>query len=71
MSIFFLEQIPLVEHVIVAYPWNKTTNTPEVAGIPPDVLIMAEFESIRIQPSEMKASRTGEFMETLKEASDD
>ena len=69
-SIFFLEQIPLIEYVAVAYSWNKTSNTHEVTGIQPDVLIMAEFESMRIQPHEMTASITGEFTQTLRKELD-
>lgn len=71
MSIFFLEQIPLVEHVTVLYPWNKTSDTPEVTGIPPDILVMAEFESMRIQLREMTASITGEFTQTLRKELDE
>jgi len=71
VSVFYLEQIPLVEHVTIAYPWNKTSDTPEVTGIPPDVLIMAEFESMRIQLREMKASITGQFAQTLRKELDD
>ncbi len=61
--VFFLEQIPLVEHVTIAYPWNKTSDTPEFTGIPPDLLIMAEFESMRIQLCEMKSSITANLRE--------
>ena len=53
------------------YPWNKTSDTPEVTGIPPDILVMAEFESMRIQLREMTASITGEFTQTLRKELDD
>ncbi len=70
-SVFFLEKIPLAEHVTIAYPWNKTSDTPEVTGIPPDVLLMAEFESMRIQLREMRASIACEFAQTLRKELDD
>ena len=46
-NIFIIETIPHSEYITVRYPWNKTADTPEITGIPPDILILAEFESVR------------------------
>jgi hypothetical protein len=46
VSVFLLDDIPLANYAKVAYPWNKTSSTPEITGIPPDVLILAEFEDM-------------------------
>ena len=35
------------EVVRVAYPWNKTEDTPPFTGIPPHILILAELEELK------------------------
>ncbi len=47
-SIFMLETIPLQDRVTVKYPWNSTVDTPDFTGIPPDILIFANFESMTL-----------------------
>jgi hypothetical protein len=67
---FLLDDIPLATYVKVAYPWNKTTSTPEITGIPPDVLILAEFEDMQNQFHDMQISITTHFEKTLKRGLD-
>jgi hypothetical protein len=55
----------------VAYPWNKTSSTPEITGIPPDVLILAKFEDMQNQFHDMQISITTHFEKTLKRELDD
>ena len=54
-SLFMLEQVPFSKYVCTRYPWNKTSDTPIITGIPPDVLILAEFESLRNKLDDMKS----------------
>ncbi len=42
-SIFMVKRPPLLDFLEIKYPWNKTRSTPEITGIPPDVLVLAEF----------------------------
>ena len=35
------------EVVRVAYPWNKTEDTPPFTGVPPHILILAELEELK------------------------
>jgi hypothetical protein len=65
-SIFLLEKAPLAQHLTVKYPWNKTNDTPELTGIPPDILIMSEFEMMKQCMENMKISIESSFDTTLK-----
>ncbi len=71
VSVFLLDDIPLANYVKVVYPWNKTGCTPEITGIPPDVLILAEFEDMQNQFCDMQISITIHFEKTLKRELDD
>ena len=70
-SIFMLETAPFADYVTSKYPWDKTSDTPEITGIPPDVLVLAEFESMRTKMDEMKISIGSDFEKTLKKELDD
>ena len=65
-SIFFLEKTPLLDFITVKYPWNKTSETPEITGIPPDVLILAKFESLTQQLEEMRLSMEANYEIVLR-----
>ena len=43
ISIFLTETIPLANFATTKYPWNKTRATPEMTGIPADMLLMAKM----------------------------
>ena len=66
-SIFLLERAPpLDEYITVKYPWNKTSDTPELTSIPPDVLIMSEFEMMKEYMANMRISLEASFDTALK-----
>ena len=54
-SIFLTETIPLANFVTIKYPWNKTSTTPEMTGIPADVLLMAKMEDMKVIISDLKS----------------
>ena len=62
---FLQDKIPHSEHVTIMYPWNKTADTPEITGIPPDVLILSEFEDMRQHFRLLEQSMKTHFTETL------
>jgi len=71
LSTFMLETAPHSDCVTQKYPWNKTSATPELTGIPPDVLVLSEFESMRQQLADMKSSIKTDFENTLKSELDE
>ena len=70
-SIFMIESSSLGEYVTVKYPWNKTDDTPEISGIPPDVLVLAEFEGMKNQLKEMQSSMESNFQTMVRRELDD
>ena len=65
-SVFMIETAPHTQHLTVKYPWNKTIDTPELTGIPPDILIMSEFEMMKQCMQNMKISLETSFDTSLK-----
>ena len=61
-----IETAPHTQHLTVKYPWNKTIDTPELTGIPPDILIMSEFEMMKQCMQNMKISLETSFDTSLK-----
>ena len=45
---YFDRKIPLANFVTTIYPWNKTSTTAEMTGIPADVLFMAKTEDMKV-----------------------
>ena len=45
-SVFWTDDIPFPEKVVVKYPWDATSETPEITGIPPNIVLLAEMESL-------------------------
>ena len=46
-SIFLTETIPLANFVTTKYPWNNTRATPEMTGIPDDMLLMDKMGDMK------------------------
>ena len=44
-----IDDMPFPEKVVVKYPWNATSNTPEITGIPPDIVLLAEMETLQLK----------------------
>ena len=64
-SIFLKETIPLANFLTTKYPWNKTSATPEMTGIPADVILMAKMEDMKVIISDLKSSLEKSFKTTL------
>jgi len=66
-SLLFIEidDIPLADCVCVKHPWSKTDDTPRFTGIPADIMIMAEFESLKEKMKEMSCDIQKGFESTL------
>ena len=64
MSMFLTETIPLANFVTTKYPWIKTSATPEMTGIPSDVILMAKMEDMKVIISYLKYSLETSFNTT-------
>ena len=70
-SIFLIETIPLANFVTTKYPWNKKSATPEMTGIPDDVILMTEIEYTKVIISDLKYLLETRFKTTLSRDLDD
>ena len=64
-SICLTEKIPFSNFVTTKYPWNKTSATPEMTGIPADMLLMATMEDMKVIISDLKYSLETSFKTAL------
>ena len=44
-TIFYIDKNPYAENVTVRYPWNATADTPQITGLPPDIMLLAKLEA--------------------------
>ena len=51
-SVFWSETCPHSHLVRIAYPWTATEDTPQIQGLPIDIMYLAKVEELKI---EMKA----------------
>ena len=66
-STLWNDDIPFDDKVVVKYPLNATEDTPEITGLSPDIIILAENESMRQHMTELKAELKASFELTLIE----
>ena len=57
--------VPSAELVVVKYPWNATNDTPEITGLPPDIILLAEIESLKHDMANLQTDLTSSFQKTL------
>ena len=55
------------EKVVVKYPWNATSGTPEITGIPPDIVLLAKIEALQLNMQELKDELESSIKLTLVE----
>jgi hypothetical protein len=64
-SVFWMEDIPYADNVTTKYPWNKTRDTPEFTGLPPDVNLLVEVQTLKEELAQMKEELKTSFKEVL------
>ena len=69
-SPFWTDDMPFPEKVVVKYPWDATRETPEITGIPPDIVLLAEMESLQRTMQDLKEELKSSFKSTLVEQLD-
>lgn len=48
--------IPYADHVVTRHLWDRTQDTPELTGLPPDVLYMAQVKTLLLRFENMQES---------------
>ena len=51
----------------IAYPWEATSDTPKLTGVPPHVLLMAEIEDLKNKFETLKIAIKGDMKDALDE----
>ena len=51
----------------VAFPWDSTSDTPKITGVPPHILIMAEIEDLKIKFQGLQATIKDNMNDALDE----
>ena len=64
-SAFWMEDIPYADNVTTKYPWNKTRDTPELTGLPPDVNLLVEVQTLKEELAQMREDLKTNFKEVL------
>ena len=65
----FFKDVPeyILECAQVRLPWKKTEYTPKATGIPPHVLVMAQFEELKEKFDALRAGITGDIASMMDE----
>ena len=71
LSPFWAEDIPFQEKVVSKHPWDATDETPEITGVPPDILLLVEMESMQQKIEDLKTDLQASFKSTLAQELDD
>ncbi|GFH55956.1 hypothetical protein CTEN210_12433 [Chaetoceros tenuissimus] len=63
----FFQNVPIEirELAATAYPWDRTSDTPVLTGIPPHVLAMAEMEKLKLEVQSLKETLLSGIREEL------
>ena len=59
------EDIPFAEKVVSKHPWDSTDETPEITGIPPDIVLLAEMEGMQRKVADLLAEQKASFESML------
>ena len=58
------ERAPFEEYVTVRHPWDATEDTPEITGLPPDVVLLNGIKELKMEVKELKAELKASFKDT-------
>ena len=66
-SAILFRDIPksIIEVARIAYPWNKSDDTPQLSGVPPHVLALAEMEGLKQEIARLHNSLITDFKKEL------
>ena len=49
------------KYVEVRYPWNSTSMTPVITGIPPDIVLLNKIERLKEMMTDLKSDLEASF----------
>ena len=66
-SAILFRDIPksIIEVARIAYPWNKSEDTPQMSGVPPHVLALAEMEGLKQEIARLHNNLMTDFKNEL------
>ena len=64
-SSIWSNDIPFDDKVVVKHPWDSTDDTPEITGVPLDIVLLVELESMHRKMAALKADLKSSFEATL------
>ena len=64
-SLFWTDDTPFPEKVAVKCPWDATRETPEITGVPPDIVLLTEMELLQQKMQDLKDELKLSFELTL------
>jgi hypothetical protein len=64
-SAFFSELVPHGNCVRVAFPWDRSKDTPEITGIPPHTILLSEITQLKGMVTVLRAQIRGDLQDVL------
>ena len=64
-STIWNDDVPYHDKVVVKYPWNETADTPKITGLPPDIVLLAKLQTMKMEMDALKADLQASFESTL------
>ena len=55
------ETVLFAKYVEVRYPWNSTSMTPVITGIPPDIVLLNKIERLKEMMTDLKSDLEASF----------
>ena len=59
------DDILFQDKVVIKYPWEATEDTPAITGLPPDIVLLAKVEAMKLEVTALKDQLEASFRETL------
>ena len=53
--------------VIAKYPWDQTSDTPVITSTSPDVMVLAEFQDMKLELANLRSGLESSFKQSLKD----
>ena len=64
-SVFWTDNIPFPEKVVLKHPWDATDNTPMITGIPLDIVLFVKMKGVQRKMADLLADQKARFESTL------
>jgi len=66
-SAFFRDIPPEIKALAkTALPWNRSEYTPRISGVPPHVLLLAEFKDLKVKFANLREQIRDDMVQVLQ-----